>query len=169
MDASAEEFRSFMLAGKTYERGYYLVDGIYPPYPMLIGTVANPVLPETKHFAKCQESARKDVERAFGRLQAKWHIISQPCRLWFDENMHHIMKACLILHNMTIEDGDLAVEREFAEIAAIPEAAGPLPEKQAMTADQLAQFLIHSQNLKVHEQLHRDLIAHQWSLRQQEE
>lgn len=103
------------------------------------------------------------MERAFGRLQAKWHIIYRPCRLCFDENMQYVMKACLNLHNMTIEDGD------SVETTAVPDNAVLVPEKQALTADRLAQFLIYTQNHEVHEQLRRDLIAHQWSLRQQQE
>jgi hypothetical protein len=33
-------------------------------------------------FGKAQEATRKDVERAFAVLKAKWHIISYPSRYW---------------------------------------------------------------------------------------
>ena len=49
---------------------------------------------------------RKDVERAFGRLLIKWHILNVAARTWFVENVQKIWRACFILHNMTIRDND---------------------------------------------------------------
>ena len=49
---------------------------------------------------------RKDVERAFGRLLIKWHILNVAARSWFVENVKNIWKTCFILHNMTIRDND---------------------------------------------------------------
>ena len=61
-----------------------------------------------------QEAARKDVERAFGVLQARFAIVSLPCRLWTTEIMKIIMKAAIILHNMIIEDErDLSLFQEY--------------------------------------------------------
>ena len=61
-----------------------------------------------KHFAKAQESSRKDVERTFGVLQARFAIVRGPARFWDEETLADIMKACIIMHNMVIEDeGDI--------------------------------------------------------------
>ena len=46
----------------------------------------------------------KDVERAFGVLQARFAIVCGPARFFFLETLQNIMKACIILHNMIIED-----------------------------------------------------------------
>ena len=63
---------------------------------------------KTKHFAKAQESARKDVERAFGVPQARFAIVCGLPRFWDEETLADIMKACIIMHNMVIEDeGDI--------------------------------------------------------------
>ncbi|GJT08769.1 ALP1-like protein [Tanacetum coccineum] len=66
----------FMVNGVGFEKGYYLADGIYPQWATFVKsfTVAN----DAKHsyFKKRQESARKDVERAFGVLQGLWEIIA---------------------------------------------------------------------------------------------
>ncbi|XP_061993701.1 flowering time control protein FY-like [Rosa rugosa] len=51
-----------------------------------------------------QEAYRKDVERAFGILQARWAIIRGPARGWSKENLQYIMMTCIILHNMIVED-----------------------------------------------------------------
>ena len=61
-----------------------------------------------KHFAKAQESARKDVEHAFGILQARFAIVRGPARFWDEETLADIIKTCIIMHNMIIEDeGDI--------------------------------------------------------------
>lgn len=56
------------------------------------------------HFASSQESARKDVERCFGVIQARWSMIAYPCRLWNIYDNVDVMYACIIIHNMIIED-----------------------------------------------------------------
>jgi len=58
----------------------------------------------TNYFAKKQEAARKDVERAFGVLQARFAILRGPARFWKQETLANIMYACIILHNMIVED-----------------------------------------------------------------
>ena len=63
-----------------------------------------------KLFAKTQEAYRKDVERAFGVLQAWFAIVRGPTRFFYHETLQNIMKAYVILHNVIIED-----ERDEAE------------------------------------------------------
>ena len=59
----------------------------------------------TKHFNQLQEAVRKDIERAFGGLQSKWHILTSPIRAWYQEDIHSIVMCCIILHNMMVEEG----------------------------------------------------------------
>ncbi|KAJ9553013.1 hypothetical protein OSB04_017058 [Centaurea solstitialis] len=63
----------YKVNGKPYTIGYYLVDGIYPSWSTLVKTIPAPQGNKHKHFAKKQEGARKDVERAFRVLQAHEH------------------------------------------------------------------------------------------------
>ncbi|CAH9080302.1 unnamed protein product [Cuscuta europaea] len=93
----------FKIQGHQYNMGYYLSDGIYPQYATLIQTISQPTSMKEKLFAKCQESVRKDVERAFGVLQSRWHIVKGPARMWSATDLGKIMKTCIILHNMIIE------------------------------------------------------------------
>ena len=64
-----------------------------------------------KIICKSSEAYRKDVERAFGVLQARFAIVCGPARFFYHETLQDIMKACIILHNMIIED-----ERDEAEV-----------------------------------------------------
>jgi hypothetical protein len=62
-------------------------------------------------YAAEQEGARKDVERAFSVLQACFNIVCGPARSWSTSIIGQIMKACVILHNMIVEDeGEMAKE-----------------------------------------------------------
>nr|GEV56110.1 hypothetical protein [Tanacetum cinerariifolium] len=60
----------FVANGVTYPSGYYLVDGIYPELAPLVKTISEPADDDHKRilYKQNQESARKDVERAYGPL-----------------------------------------------------------------------------------------------------
>ncbi|KAJ6818967.1 putative nuclease HARBI1 [Iris pallida] len=95
---------NYTILGKHYDIGYYLADGIYPKWSTLVQTISQPQGRKKQHFATMQERYRKDVERAFGVLQARFAIIKGPSRFWDKRVLHDIMTACVILHNMTVED-----------------------------------------------------------------
>nr|GEU95776.1 hypothetical protein [Tanacetum cinerariifolium] len=67
----------FQVNGKTYEKGYYLADGIYSQWGTFFKafTIARDL--ETQKFKRVQESARKDIEKAFGDLQDQKFDISE--------------------------------------------------------------------------------------------
>ncbi|GKB48095.1 ALP1-like protein [Tanacetum coccineum] len=60
----------------TFEKGYYLADGIYLQWEALVKSFTVARDERNAVFKRRQESARKDVERAFGFLQGRWHIIA---------------------------------------------------------------------------------------------
>ncbi|XP_057250101.1 uncharacterized protein LOC130591183 [Beta vulgaris subsp. vulgaris] len=95
---------TFNVNGNTYNRGYYLTDGIYPKWAVFMPAIRLPLSPVDELFTKRQESVRKDVERAFGVLQARFAIIQRPSLIWDEHLMWEIMLACIILHNMIVED-----------------------------------------------------------------
>uniref|UniRef100_A0A0D3CWD1 DDE Tnp4 domain-containing protein n=1 Tax=Brassica oleracea var. oleracea TaxID=109376 RepID=A0A0D3CWD1_BRAOL len=78
---------TFFVNGREYHMAYYLTDES-----------------EAVLFAKKQEAARKDVERAFGVLQARFAIVKNPALFWDKVKIGNIMRACIILHNMIVED-----------------------------------------------------------------
>jgi hypothetical protein len=72
---------TYIVNGHNYDMGYYLADGIYPPWSTFVKTIKAPANLKDKNFVAAQESQRKDVERAFGVLQARFAIIRNPARL----------------------------------------------------------------------------------------
>lgn len=74
----------FKVNGSTYRQWYYLADGIYPDWPVFGKTLPPGVEPDKRRFSKMQEAARKDVERAFGVLQSRWHIMQKICNLYLN-------------------------------------------------------------------------------------
>ena len=73
---------TYSVAGEEFTGAYFLADGIYPDFPYLVKSVAEPVTQQEKLFATVQEGCRKDVERAFGRMLAKWHVLAGAARSW---------------------------------------------------------------------------------------
>ena len=59
-------------------------------------TISAPLEAKKKHFARVQE--------AFGILQARFSIVCGPARFWDEATLNDIMKVCIILHNIIIED-----------------------------------------------------------------
>ncbi|CAL8136879.1 unnamed protein product [Prunus armeniaca] len=69
-----------------------------------VKTIPNPQSEKERRFASFQEGYRKDVERCFGILQARWAIIRGAARMLDEEVMQSIMMTCITLHNMIVED-----------------------------------------------------------------
>jgi hypothetical protein len=76
----------------------------FPMRVRFVKTVRNPADEKCKRFAKEQEAARKDVEPVFGVLQSRWAIVRYPTRTWSPERMWNVMTACVIMHNMIVEN-----------------------------------------------------------------
>ena len=81
---------NFTVNGHNYDKGYYLGDGIYPQWTTIVKTIPNPIEEKRKRFAQEQESARKDVERAFGVLQSRWGIVWYPANTWSTQKLWEV-------------------------------------------------------------------------------
>ena len=86
----------YVVNSHKYNIGFYLSDGIYPRWATFVKTIPLPQGVKAKLFAKRQESVRKDVERAFGVLQARFAIIRGPARNMDKAELGKIMNACII-------------------------------------------------------------------------
>ena len=81
---------NFSVNGREYNLAYYLTDGVYPKWATFIQYIPIPQGPKVVLFFQRQEASRKDVERAFRVLQARFAIVkthflgvkSRLGRLW---------------------------------------------------------------------------------------
>ncbi|XP_047944804.1 uncharacterized protein LOC125191317 [Salvia hispanica] len=159
---------SFVANGTQYRRGYYLADGIYPRWPVFVKTLRQPAGAKRQYFARKQEAARKDVERAFGVLQARWAILRCPARVWHEDDVADIMVACIILHNMIIEDEGFAAERWAPEDGASTShgvASAPIQMGVPRSNEYLIQRFADIRRSTAHDQLQVDLIEEIWARR----
>ena len=110
----------FEVNGNTYNMGYYLADGIYPEWPAFVKSIRHPMKAKTQHFSKRQDSVRKDIERAFEVLRARFAVVRGPAYGWHPKQIKEIMICCIILHNMIVEDeGPHAGNTDFSDIGYI--------------------------------------------------
>ena len=156
----------YSVNGRIYNTPYYLADGIYPNWAGFVKTISNPVDNKQKLFAKVQEAVRKDVERAFGVLQARFRILDTPCRLWNANSMRSIILCSIILHNMVVED-----ERDtYSSNEYLFEGNAPQPEVRPALALPMHwnEQRFNIRRLRCGErssQLQEDLIEHLWQMK----
>jgi len=118
-----------------------------------------------KFFATAQEAKRKDIERAFGILQSRFHILTSGCRLWDREAMNTVIRTCVLLHNLIID-----YEREHNIDAGYINDANyvPLhpfvvmPRNPNQTLEDREIMMGDMQNTEQHNLLQYDLMVEMW-------
>ncbi|KAM1666470.1 hypothetical protein ACFX14_045737 [Malus domestica] len=174
---------TYVVNRRRYDGAYYLADGIYPRWETFVKTVPRPRSAKEKHFASCQEGCRKDVERCFGILQARWAIVRGVARMFDVESLRSIMMTCVILHNMIVEDEfdyDAVDEYEpepdtmnnsrtriYCTHDGIEEPVQHEPlERDGRYNERVIQRYTAFQRSSMHNDRQIDLIEHQWALKQ---
>ncbi|XP_021725621.1 uncharacterized protein LOC110692848 [Chenopodium quinoa] len=168
---------NFTVNGHEYNMAYYLADDIYPKWATFVQGITFPQLAKDKMFADHQAAARKDVERAFGVLQARFAIIRKPSLAYDEDILRDIMKACIIMHNMIVEDERhnytraeiLRVFYEEDEQELTPASTSTTPPFEfnvgRPTDFDFNAFLQQKASLRdreIHLSLKRDLVEHIW-------
>jgi hypothetical protein len=161
--AGASDTINYTINGHDYKTGYYLCDTIYPPWYTLVLTIKNPQDGALRHFAKLQESARKDIKQTFGVLQARWACLSRGCRLWEKENVMEVMICFIILHNMIVEE-----QSSVDPFLTAPSADIVPNHRDPLLAHNWVEYLQNNfdpHNPEAHAQLCEDLKIYNWLLR----
>lgn len=168
---------NYFIKGRNYNVGYYLTDGIYPKWSTLVQTISHPTDQKEMYFVKQQEAYRKDVERAFGVLQARFAIVRGGARLWNKSTVQDVMNACIIMHNMIVEDERSGYLNTyvFDESPHIPnieyESSPTMPEVTVMrnlSNESYVKWLrVHREimNAGEHDELQARLVQHLWDIR----
>nr|GEW75661.1 protein ALP1-like isoform X1 [Tanacetum cinerariifolium] len=99
----------YVVNGVEYRNGYYLADGIYSEWASFVKSFTVATDPKHTYFKQRQESAWKDVERAFGVLQRRWGLIQQPARAYEVNTLRRIIYAGIIMHNIILEDHNMSI------------------------------------------------------------
>ncbi|GKD06571.1 ALP1-like protein [Tanacetum coccineum] len=105
----------FVANDMTYKWGYYLTNGIYPEWAVLMKSILQPGSNNVKRikYKQAHEAARKDVERAFGVLKKKWAIVRTPARSRSLKRITHLMYTCIILYNMIHKEKGKTISLDF--------------------------------------------------------
>jgi hypothetical protein len=70
------------------------------------------------------------VEQAFGVLQSRWAIVRHPAKQWSVQQMWEIITACVIMHNIIIEEEcDDSVYDQGWDFRGDLVAANPIPQE----------------------------------------
>ncbi|GJW37379.1 ALP1-like protein [Tanacetum coccineum] len=148
----------FVANDVTYKWGYYLTDGIYPEWVVLMKSISQPGSNDVKRirYKQAHEAARKDVERAFGVLKKKWAIVRTPARSRSLKRITHLMYTCIILHNMIRKEKGKAISPDF-----YPEEQHREDDPVRSAQDRLRVIReIHDE--ETHLNLKADLVEHIW-------
>jgi hypothetical protein len=153
----------FTVNGREYDMGYYLADGIYPPWATLMSSIPAALSNKQNKFNEMQQAFRKDVECSFGVLQAQYAIMKRAARMWDPKDMKFIVDCVIILHNMGIkyERGmeTLAIEDYEGASQSSPDPNRDLPDIQQLIAKHQ-----QIQSRAVNVQLKNDLVEHIWNI-----
>ena len=98
-----------------------------------------------------------DVECAFGILQSWFSILKRPARLYDQGDLQNVMLACIILHNMVIED---EIDKDLEDITLDLNETPSTETVQEATISQ-------GPNLEMQEVIQRNNIIHDCSTHMQ--
>jgi hypothetical protein len=155
----------FSINKSQYNMGYYLANEIYPECNVFVKTILFPRTEKERLFAQHQEEARKDVQRAFGVMQSRFPIVRGPIRYFPRATLAKIFQACVILHNMAVEDEKDMASACFDSGEAMGTSAALPSNIKTGPANCLANIQQRNAtlcSLPAYGQLRKDLIEHIW-------
>ncbi|CAO2177467.1 unnamed protein product [Urochloa humidicola] len=156
----------YMVNGHQYNTGYYLADGIYPEWAVFVKSISLPITEKDKLFAQQQESKRKDIERAFGVVRRRFCILKRPARLYDRGQLENVVLACIILHNMIVEDEkqeDIEENLDLNEPANTRTVEAPkFSPNDYVAFERVLEKDADIRDVSTHRQLKKDLVEHIW-------
>jgi hypothetical protein len=104
---------------------------------------------------------RKDVERAFGVLQARFAMVRGPARFWDKNTLWYIMTSAIIMHNMIIENErneevDYGYDQDGGEVLRPQE----YQRRDPVLLEEFLKMHLDIEDKQAHERLQNDLVEH---------
>tara|TARA_R110002050_G_scaffold50146_1_gene116017 strand:- start:173 stop:691 length:519 start_codon:yes stop_codon:yes gene_type:complete len=155
----------------TEDNIYFAADNIYPEFPIFMQSCGESIDPKVYHYSKRLEAVRKDIERAFGILQARFAFLTKPCLLWYVEDIASAVECCIILHNMIVEEesDSLSFDDDDSNIDLyIPTSFPSQPSHSRTTPDILDLYIQNTRELQSYHKFktfRTHLINHLYSLK----
>lgn len=134
------------------------------------------MLKANANYASRHKGRRKDVERVFGVLQKRFHVLFHPAKGWSKKMNGIVVIACLVLHNMIVEDefddgiaeeNDYERKRNRVDTACSRVTAPILDDIENNAAGDSLAFAARFQDIKdedSHNHLQQALIKHLWDI-----
>nr|GEW89494.1 hypothetical protein [Tanacetum cinerariifolium] len=146
----------FVAYDVTYKWGYYLTDGIYLEWAVLMKSISQSGSNDVKRirYKQAHEAARKDVKRAFGVLKKKWAIIRTPARSRSLKRITHLMYTCIILHNM--------IRKEKGKVSDFYPEEQHREDDPVRSAQDRLRVIREIHDEETHLNLKADLVEHIW-------
>jgi hypothetical protein len=102
----------------------------------------------------------KDLECAFGVLQARWEIVQNPVHAWGLETISDIMMAYIILYNMVVQNEN---NGDFESIFEFPMRGGSM--RRGVPFEELRAGVCDVESMATHLKLRNDLFDYMWFLK----
>ena len=111
------------------------------------------------------------MERAFGVLQSRFALVKDPTRFYYQGDIADIMYACIIMHNMIIEDEHEGVLNVTNDTSVASSSHGVSTESESARRgvpynehERFKEFMdIHQK--EAHRALQHDMIEELWANR----
>jgi hypothetical protein len=153
---------SFTVNGHEHHIRYYLADDIYPFWPVFVKGVPVPQQEKHRFFSMKQTSVRKDVKCAFSLLKKRFNILVIPVRSYSERILDLIMRACIILHNMIIDDErDDGYDDNYHTVTSV--VAPPVTYEAPASLTTILQRNVYLTSGLMFSNLQSDLIEHVWN------
>ena len=94
----------FEINAKFYDCCYLLAYGIYPPWSCFVQTIYLRGNEEKKMTFQGARSNKKRYRADIWYLQRRFAIIANPWKQWSMNTITDIMFACVVLHNIILND-----------------------------------------------------------------
>jgi hypothetical protein len=158
----------YIINGRQYNTGYYLANGGYPDWAVFVKSISLPISDKDKLFAQEQEGAGKDIERAFGVLRRRWTVLKRPARLYDRGQLENVVLACIILHDMIVEDEkrieDIEEELDLNQAPNVVIVKPPeFAPEDYVPFERVLEKYEDLGDQKAHMQLKKDLVEHIWN------